>query len=167
MTPDEQDQIDDAVDFIDYTKIERSQYVIVMIVIARIGILRGLGNTQYRKSQWWIEMSDTYQAIYEAVRSRIPSIDGQAVISAIAAQFDFSYYAAQIKDDAMNILYEQQRPSMLWKPSLKLDGDMWCALYGDDIMSGVAGFGESPALAMSAFDEAWIKKHAVVEQGSE
>ena len=91
-----------------------------MIVIARIGILRGLGNTQYRKSQWWIEMSDTYQAIYEAVRSRIPSIDGQAVISAIAAQFDFSYYAAQIKDDAMNILYEQQRPSMLCAHGLQM-----------------------------------------------
>jgi hypothetical protein len=30
------------------------------------------------------------------------------------------------------------------------DGNQWCALWGDDIQSGVAGFGDTPALALNA-----------------
>lgn len=33
-----------------------------------------------------------------------------------------------------------------------------CALYGDNLQDGVAGFGDSPALAMSDFDKSWISK---------
>ena len=38
-----------------------------------------------------------------------------------------------------------------------VDGDQWCALYGDDLQSGVAGFGDSPELAMQDFDAAFRK----------
>ncbi len=51
--------------------------------------------------------------------------------------------------------YEQERPSVLFRPTLSADGDMWCALLGDDLQSGVAGFGETPAKAMFAFDLAF------------
>jgi hypothetical protein len=36
-----------------------------------------------------------------------------------------------------------------------LDGTMWCVLYGEDLMDGVSGHGETPEKAMAAFDEAW------------
>lgn len=59
----------------------------------------------------------------------------------------------------MRKLYDQQmRPSTLYKPRVYPDGNMWCALYGINIQEGVAGFGESPALAMEDFDANWHKK---------
>lgn len=48
-----------------------------------------------------------------------------------------------------------QLPSVLYRPRLMADGDMWCALYGDDLVSGIAGFGKTPAEAMHEFDKAW------------
>lgn len=46
-----------------------------------------------------------------------------------------------------------ERPSTKYKPSLSIDGDMWCALYGDNMQNGVAGFGKSPAAALNDFDK--------------
>lgn len=46
-------------------------------------------------------------------------------------------------------------PSVIYRPALYPDGDQWCALYGDNLQEGVAGFGDTPADAMEAFDEAW------------
>jgi len=50
------------------------------------------------------------------------------------------------------------RPSAVFRPSLSIDGDKWCALYGDNPQDGVAGFGDSPADAMWDFDRAWATK---------
>ncbi|HET6788177.1 MAG TPA: hypothetical protein VFH49_09460 [Aquabacterium sp.] len=50
---------------------------------------------------------------------------------------------------------EAQRPSVLFRPSLSVDGNQWCALYGDNLQDGVAGFGDSPEAAMAGFDKAW------------
>lgn len=47
---------------------------------------------------------------------------------------------------------------VLMKPKLFIDGDKWCALYGDNLQDGVSGFGESPKEAMENFDLAWCKK---------
>jgi len=44
-------------------------------------------------------------------------------------------------------------PHVLMKPRIFPDGDSWCALYGEDLMMGVAGFGASPEEACAAFDE--------------
>ena len=46
-------------------------------------------------------------------------------------------------------------PHILYKPTLKPDGDKWCALFGANLMVGVAGFGDTPAEAMAEFDKAW------------
>lgn len=47
------------------------------------------------------------------------------------------------------------------KPSIFIDGDQWCVLYGKNLHEGVAGFGDTPHDAMLAWDRAWyttIKK---------
>ena len=36
-----------------------------------------------------------------------------------------------------------------------IDGNQWCALYGDNLQDGVAGFGNSPHDAVVAFNNAW------------
>lgn len=51
-----------------------------------------------------------------------------------------------------------QRPSVLYRPQLCQDGNQWCALYGENLMEGVAGFGDTPKDAMEAFDAAWDGK---------
>ena len=61
---------------------------------------------------------------------------------------DMNYEAAEIA----------LRPSTIYKPHLSIDGDQWCALYGDNLHDGVAGFGKSPALAFADFDRAWSEQ---------
>ena len=53
---------------------------------------------------------------------------------------------------------ERQKPHVLMRPALVLDGDKWCALYGENLQDGVAGFGDSPYQAMLAFDAAWFQQ---------
>lgn len=53
---------------------------------------------------------------------------------------------------------EQSRPSTVYRPRLSIDGNQWCALYGDNLQDGVAGFGDSPAMAMRDFDAEWLRK---------
>ena len=53
---------------------------------------------------------------------------------------------------------DQSEPSQRYRPSLSIDGDQWCALYGENLQDGVAGFGDSPGAAFWAFDRAsWTK----------
>lgn len=37
---------------------------------------------------------------------------------------------------------------------LVLDGDQWCALLGEDLQKGIAGFGQTPALAVAELAQA-------------
>lgn len=53
---------------------------------------------------------------------------------------------------------EYTRPSVVFKPRLYPDGNKWCALYGEDLQSGVAGFGDCPFDAMLDFDRAFSTK---------
>jgi hypothetical protein len=46
-------------------------------------------------------------------------------------------------------------PSVLYRPALSKDGNQWCALYGENLQDGVAGFGDTPEQAMADFDRAW------------
>ena len=67
--------------------------------------------------------------------------------------------AHQSIEDCLNrfseVAYFHQLPSVIYKPKLSLDGNQWCALYGVNLQEGVAGFGDSPALAMSDFNKNW------------
>ena len=49
-------------------------------------------------------------------------------------------------------------PHTRMRPKLFLDGDKYCALYGDNLHDGCAGFGSSPATAMADFDRNWEKQ---------
>lgn len=107
-------------------------------------------------------MSDSYQAIYDAVRSRISNGDvGEAVESATRC---FDGYAGQVANtfvDAINrVADELTRPSTIYRPVLSLDIDAWCAMYGENIQDGVSGFGSTPAEAMAAFDREWTNRRA-------
>lgn len=41
------------------------------------------------------------------------------------------------------------------RPKIFMDGDKYCVLYGDDIQNGIAGFGDTPTLAVYDFNKAW------------
>lgn len=53
---------------------------------------------------------------------------------------------------------ELRRPFMMLKPKIFIEGNKWCALYGENLQDGVAGFGDSPELASWDFDKAWCAK---------
>lgn len=77
---------------------------------------------------------------------------------------DYSHMAANaichaadmVKVSWQEAAWEQMRPSVVFKPTLSRDGNVWCALFGDNLQEGVAGFGETPSHAMAAFDTAWL-----------
>lgn len=103
-------------------------------------------------------MSDTHQAIYDAVRSKISGGDiSSAVRDVLWQQMDISHLKAMIQGDAAAIGWEMQRPSVLFRPTLLQDGNAWLAIYGD-LPTGCVGTGASPAEAMAAFDKAWNAK---------
>ena len=55
-------------------------------------------------------------------------------------------------------------PSVRLRPKLYIDGNKWCALYGDDIQKGLVGFGNSPQKALQDFDTNFYK---CIEPGTE
>ena len=66
------------------------------------------------------------------------------------------YCAAEInlrvaeEDELMNLFTKL-------KPSLQKDGNQWCVLYGDNLQEGIAGFGNSPSLAIADFNTEFYK----------
>jgi hypothetical protein len=105
---------------------------------------------------------DTRQAVYDAVRSRIGAVDVGGIVSdAVRQAFDISFHAERLASEFGAVAYEMQRPSVLYRPALSLDGDHYCALYGENIQDGVAGFGKTPAEAMAEFDKEWHKRYEV------
>lgn len=105
-------------------------------------------------------MSDVYQATHDALRVRLGNCDvGSAVESAAREAFGMAnHHMACVAQYYAEAAYEQKRPSVLFKPSLSIDGNQWCALYGLNLQDGIAGFGHSPEEAMANFDIAWSTK---------
>ena len=100
-------------------------------------------------------MSDTYQPIFDAVRSKLSNADiGSAVENAIR-DCNLSHYFQIAASTFSESALELQRPSVLYRPALAIDGNMWEAMYGVNPMEGVCGYGESPAAAMLDFDKNW------------
>lgn len=100
-------------------------------------------------------MSDTYQAVYDAVRSKISSGNIGDAVQSVLRDCNLSHYAEMAMRTAQEAAYEQMRPSVVYKPKITKDGDQWCALLGDNLQEGVAGFGDTPNKACYAFDAAW------------
>lgn len=100
-------------------------------------------------------MSD-YQAIFDAVRSRVSSCDTHsAIVAALRESCDFSFAAQLAQQEIGCVGMEMTSPHVLMRPDVFLDGNAWCALYGPDIQVGVCGFGATPTEACTAFDKAW------------
>ncbi len=68
---------------------------------------------------------------------------------------DISQHIEIIKDEIMFVNYEYRRPSVLFKPALSVDGNQFCALYGENLQEGIAGFGDTANEAMRDFDKNW------------
>ena len=100
-------------------------------------------------------MSDSYQAIYDAVRSRIVGADiGCAVENAIR-EMNISHLVSMAFSCVHSAAASYEEPCSIYRPKLFVDGNLWCALYGEDLQNGVAGFGDSPYLAMQDFNKNW------------
>lgn len=65
--------------------------------------------------------------------------------------------AEMTRETIRQAVYEYERPSTVHKPRLFIDGNQWCALYGDNLQDGVAGFGDSPHKALMDFERAWYE----------
>jgi hypothetical protein len=101
------------------------------------------------------------QEVYDAARSRISNGDVGAAIERVAYEaLDISHAKAMLQELIAAVGYEMMRPSVLYRPAISLDGDHYCALYGEDLMSGCAGFGRTMAEAMTDFDQNWWKQQA-------
>lgn len=73
-------------------------------------------------------------------------------------RLDMESMIAMQKYEAAKIgLLELQRPCVILKPKLFIDGNMWCALYGENLQEGLAGFGKSPSKALEDFDKNYYK----------
>lgn len=108
---------------------------------------------------------DSYQPLYDATRSRISPCDTTNVIERVAySALDFSHARAMLQDAISTAGYEYTRPSVLFRPAVYPDGNQWCALYGANLQEGVAGFGESPALACEDFDKRWHAKTEAISR---
>ena len=100
-------------------------------------------------------MSDNYQAVFDAVRSKIQGCNVEEAIQSAFRDSGFSHYAQQAFQEISNAGFEQQRPFMLLRPNIYMDGDEWCALYGENLQDGIAGFGKTPHEAAYDFDKNW------------
>ena len=71
-----------------------------------------------------------------------------------------SHAAQMTQHSFQSMLVDHQAPSVLYRPRLFLDGDKYCVLLGDDLQSGVAGFGQTAIAAMGDFDRNFYKQEA-------
>ena len=60
----------------------------------------------------------------------------------------------------MNRLIESEEMNLfvMLKPKVRIDGNMYCVLYGDNLHDGIAGFGETIHKAILNFNEQFHKE---------
>ena len=79
--------------------------------------------------------------------SEVLSQEYQCLLLESVTQSARQAYAAMAEDAGA--------PHVLMRPRIFPDGNQWCALYGEDLQMGVAGFGDTPAEAAADFDLKW------------
>ncbi len=77
-----------------------------------------------------------------------------------------AHYCEMAKESVLEASAEHARPCAVFRPRLSVDGNQWCALYGENLQDGVAGFGNSPADAMWDFDRNWLATLAAMKKES-
>ena len=105
-------------------------------------------------------MSDHYQAVYDAVRSRISGCNVEQTVKAAIPTLDTWSIQQAFVNAAQDIAIANTRPSIVLKAGLSLDGNQWCALYGENLQEGLAGFGDTPEKAMLDFDRNYYHQPA-------
>jgi hypothetical protein len=105
-------------------------------------------------------MSDSYSAIYDAVRSRISNGDIGAAVADVISNSGISHAAEMAKYAIQEAAGGFMRPSVMFRPTLSVDGNQYCALYGENLHEGCAGFGDTADLAMWDFDKNWREQKA-------
>lgn len=105
-------------------------------------------------------MSDNYQAVYDAVRSRISNGDVGAAVADAISNSSLSWAADMAKASIQEAAWGFMRPSVMFRPNLSVDGNQYCALYGENLHEGCAGFGNTAADAMADFDKNWREQKA-------
>jgi hypothetical protein len=68
---------------------------------------------------------------------------------------DISHNAYMVQQIVAEAAGQLTRPFIMLKPAIYPDGSQWCALYGENLQEGVAGFGDTPEAASRAFDKEW------------
>ena len=98
---------------------------------------------------------DTYQPIYDAVRSRLSNGDIGAAVESAMREANLSHYISVVANVAMErlgeVAREQMRPSVLHRATLAQEGAGWRATLG-----AFNACGDTPAAAMAAFDRTWL-----------
>jgi len=70
-----------------------------------------------------------------------------------------SHDAVYQHESKMKALVEAEEFNLfsLLKPSIFIDGNKWCVLYGDNLQDGIAVFGNTAKEAVLNFNKAWDK----------
>jgi hypothetical protein len=104
----------------------------------------------------------SYDAIYAAVRSRISGCDAkEAIYTAVTDALQSNGVDYHLGGMCNAIQEAATAPHVLLRPHIYVDGNKWCCMYGDNLMDGVAGFGDTPAEAAAEFDRNWREQTAV------
>lgn len=100
-------------------------------------------------------MSDSYQAIFDAVRSRITNGDVGSAVESAMNNANIGHYFQMAANFMTEQFADYSRPSAIYRPRLAKDGNAWIACYGDNLAEGVVGCGDTPEKAMRDFDKNW------------
>ncbi len=67
------------------------------------------------------------------------------------------FWEDKIGQSRLNAAVEAEEMTLfaILKPRLFQNENRWCVLHGDNIQSGICGFGETPRKAIWAFNKAW------------
>jgi hypothetical protein len=70
-------------------------------------------------------------------------------------QLNIAHAYYEMRQAFQETQYALQAPHALMRPRVFPDGDRWCALFGENLQEGVAGFGKTPEHACADFDHNW------------
>jgi len=65
----------------------------------------------------------------------------------------------QIKQSELGAAIEREEMNLfsLLKPTVSIDGNQYCVLYGENIQEGICGFGNTIMEAIRSFNKEWNK----------
>ncbi len=95
---------------------------------------------------------ETYQPIYDAVRSRMSNCDVGSSIHDAIRSIGLDHITHLATCALQEVSAEYTRPFITMKPDMSVDVNQYCFLHGPNLQEGVAGFGDTPEKAALNFD---------------